>query len=118
MKKSVYLFVCMANMQRSPTAETVCKGLARESNLPVECVSAGLSPMAVQPVNKDLVQKADLIFVMEHFMKEVIMRDYDVEAGRILVFNIPDVYEQDDPVLVKQLRDAMEPYFRKGAEGS
>lgn len=37
-----YLFVCHANMDRSPTAEAVCARIARENNLDIEATSAGL----------------------------------------------------------------------------
>jgi len=107
-KGTTYLFVCLANMNRSPAAAMVMEGLAR--NLPIEAVSAGVSPMARRPVSRDLVHRADLIFVMEDYMKQSILRDYDVPGGKIIVLDIPDIYEQDDPVLVAQLRERLKPY--------
>ncbi len=108
--KPTYLFVCLANMNRSPTAAEVFKGLARRRGKEVVSLSAGVSPLARQPLNASLVARADLIFVMEDYMKESMLRDFDVEEGRIVVLDIPDIYEKDDPVLVKQLRDVLEPY--------
>ena len=110
-KKVIYLFVCLANMNRSPTAATVIKGLARGRGLPLEAISAGVSPLARQPLTRDLVARADLIFVMEDYMKQSLLRDFDVPAGKIIVLGIPDIYEQDDPVLVSQLSDLLEPYL-------
>jgi len=52
-----------------------------------------------------------LIFVMEGYMKQSLLRDLDVPAGKIIVLGIPDIYEQDDPVLVSQLSDLLEPYL-------
>lgn len=108
--KCTYLFVCLANMNRSPTAAEVFQGLARKRGRDVVTLSAGVSPLAQQPLDASLVARADLIFVMEDYMRESILRDFDVKEGRIVVLDIPDVYEKDDPVLVKQLRDALEPY--------
>ncbi|MBS3807845.1 MAG: hypothetical protein KGY60_10110 [Bacteroidales bacterium] len=109
-KGTTYLFVCLANMNRSPAAAMVMEGLARNRSLPIEAVSAGVSPMARRPVSRDLVYRADLIFVMEDYMKQSILRDYDVPEGKIIVLDIPDIYEGDDPVLVAQLRERLKPY--------
>jgi protein-tyrosine-phosphatase len=41
-----YLFVCYANMDRSPTAEAVCTKIARENHLDIVASSAGVSRAA------------------------------------------------------------------------
>lgn len=110
-KRMTYLFVCLANMNRSPTAAMAMEGLARSRSLPIEAVSAGVSPMARRPLSRDLVHRADLVFVMEDYMKQSILRDFDVPEGKVIVLDIPDIYEQDDPVLVAQLRECLEPYL-------
>jgi len=54
------LFICSANRLRSPTAEAVF------SNWPgIEVASAGLDNRAEEPVGPDILDWADLIFVME-----------------------------------------------------
>jgi predicted protein tyrosine phosphatase len=108
-----YLFVCMANMNRSPTAADVFKGLAKIKSQPVITKSAGISHFAEQPINEKLVQEADLIFVMEEYMKQHIETYFQVESGRIISLGIPDIYEKNDPALIKILRDLLEPYIRK-----
>ena len=98
-------------MDRSPTAERVFQEMARAKGVNVQTLSAGLSDWAVNPLTTDLVEKADLIFVMEDYMKHEIESGFSVDPGRIIVLGIPDTYYRNDPVLVKILRDALEPYL-------
>ena len=54
------LFVCGRNRSRSPTAESVF------GNYPdVETASAGTSPDADIPLSSELIEWADIVFVME-----------------------------------------------------
>lgn len=110
-KNKTYLFVCMANMQRSPTAEDVARGLAKANGIPVKSKSAGISPLAEQPIDKELAEEADLIFVMEDFMKQNIEQQFQIEPSRIIVLGIPDVYERNEPQLVRMLTEKLRPYF-------
>jgi predicted protein tyrosine phosphatase len=112
-KHKTYLFICMANMQRSPTAEDVARGLAQANGVPAKAKSAGISPLAEQPINRELAKEADLIFVMEGFMKQYIEESYQVEPGRIIVLGIPDVYERNEPQLVRILTEMLRPYFEE-----
>ena len=54
------LFVCGRNRVRSPTAEQLFSAVPG-----VETCSAGVSPDADQPLTADLIQWADMVFVME-----------------------------------------------------
>ena len=54
------LFVCSQNELRSPTAEQVFSG-----HRDLAVASAGLNHDAPQPVTPDLLEWADVIFVME-----------------------------------------------------
>ncbi|HSB12298.1 MAG TPA: hypothetical protein VLM38_22615, partial [Blastocatellia bacterium] len=54
------LFICNANRLRSPTAEAIFSGYTG-----VETRSAGVGREATVPVNIELLEWADLIFVME-----------------------------------------------------
>jgi predicted protein tyrosine phosphatase len=54
------LFICSQNRLRSPTAEQVFSGYPG-----VECASAGLNRDADHPLTPELVEWAELIFVME-----------------------------------------------------
>jgi len=54
------LFVCGRNRSRSPTAESIFADYPG-----VETASAGTSPDADTPMSSDLIEWADIIFVME-----------------------------------------------------
>jgi len=108
-----YLFVCWANMQRSPTAEEVARGLLKANELKIKTKSAGLSALSDQPINKTLTKEADLIFVMEEYMKTFIMKQYEIEPGKIINLDIPDIYERNNPRLIQILTEKLKPFAEK-----
>ena len=71
MRPKNVLFVCSRNQLRSPTAEQVFS--ARED---LEVASAGLDPACGNPVTPDLVEWADLIFVMEKRHRAKLQRQF------------------------------------------
>jgi predicted protein tyrosine phosphatase len=95
------LFVCGRNRLRSPTAEQV---FAAHPGL--ECASAGTNPDADNPLTTELVEWADLIFVMEktHRTKLVARFGRHLAATRIVCLDIPDRYGFMDPALVDLLK--------------
>ena len=103
------LFVCSQNRLRSPTAEQV---FAQFSEL--ECESAGTDPTANVPLEPDLIQWADVIFVMERSHRNRIMKKFKtfLNGKRIVVRNIPDEYEFMDPELVRILQKKVAPLLR------
>jgi predicted protein tyrosine phosphatase len=105
MRKNI-LFVCTGNLDRSPTAEALLKG---RKGLDVQ--SAGTSPIAVRRVSRDLVDWADMIFVMEQAHKDHIVKKLNPRAdSKIIVLNIPDVYRRNDPRLVEILKRRVSDY--------
>ncbi|MFV0513435.1 MAG: low molecular weight protein tyrosine phosphatase family protein [Jhaorihella sp.] len=100
------LFVCTANKLRSPTAENVFRDFPG-----IEAVSAGTDSEAPNPLTKELVASADLIFAMETHHRERIRKKYKSRPAdnRIITLYIPDVYERGDPELVQLLRDKVKP---------
>jgi len=110
-REKTYLFVCHANQRRSRTAEDLCARLAGDRALPIKAVSAGMSPQAGTPITKRLADEADLIFVMEENMKQELQRSYAQPPDKIVCLDIPDEYERGSLVLMKLLRDALEPYL-------
>jgi predicted protein tyrosine phosphatase len=96
------LFICSQNRLRSPTAESVFSGQPG-----VNVMSAGTNADADNPVSADLVEWADLIFVMEehHRRKLNAMFGSLLRAKRLIVLGIPDNYDYMDPGLVKILRE-------------
>jgi len=96
------LFVCDANRLRSPTAEAI---FSRHPTLQVR--SAGLSNEATVPLSLDLLEWADVIFVMERRHRNIIhSRFKDIyQRKRIICLYIPDEFEFMDPELVQLLEE-------------
>ena len=106
-----YLFVCHANMDRSPTAEAVCARIARENNLDIEASSAGLLRAADRPVTREMADLADKIFVMERSMADEMVERYGQNRAKVVCLDILDVYVQNDPILVQRLEAKMYDYL-------
>ncbi len=102
------LFLCGKNRWRSPTAENV---FSEHSS--IECASAGLSNDAETPVSPELVEWADLIFVMEKRHKAKLSARFALHlAGkRVVCLNIPDNYKFMEPGLVKLLHLRVTPHL-------
>ena len=96
------------NRWRSPTAEQV---FAEHPG--VECTSAGLNHGADNPLTPELIEWAELIFVMERQHKTKLAKDYKPYLGgkRVVCLSIPDNYKFMDPALVKLLRSKVTPHL-------
>ena len=110
-KTKHYLFVCYGNLNRSKAAEDICRQTVADLNLPIRCDSAGMSPAAETTINKELCENADIIFVMEEYMKENITTHFGQPAGKIIVLDIPDMYARTDPVLRQMLSEKLSSYL-------
>lgn len=101
------LFVCSQNRLRSPTAEQV---FSRRAD--IEVLSAGLDPTCGNPVTSELVEWADIIFVMEQTHRSKLSRRFrtSLKTARVICLGIPDDYEFMDPDLVRIL-EARVPRF-------
>mgnify|MGYP001579179846 CR=1 FL=1 len=99
------LFVCFANLQRSPTAER----LFRSKN--IETKSAGIDPLAPVILTQKAIDRADKIFVMEQLQKDFILDNFKVNK-EIIVLDIPDIYYRDDPELIKILKEKVSKYLK------
>ncbi|RLI13114.1 phosphotyrosine protein phosphatase [Candidatus Bathyarchaeota archaeon] len=93
------LFVCTGNMDRSPTAESL---LSSKKNFEVK--SAGTWIHARNKISKDLIEWADVIFVMEDYHKDVILDICPEADNKVIVLGIPDIYERNDPRLIEILK--------------
>lgn len=109
--KQNYLFVCYANSQRSPTAEGVCREIARVNDLEIDASSSGISKGADRPLTKEMADKADQIFVMQDYMKTRLVQDYEQNPGKIVCLEIPDIYNRDDPILIHILESKLYGFF-------
>ena len=108
-----YLFVCHANMDRSPTAEAVCARIAAENNLPIEASSAGVAPYANRPVTREIADRADKIFVMEPRMVQAMVEQYGQDPAKVICLEILDVYVQNDPTLVRRLEEKIRAHLAR-----
>ena len=93
------LFVCTANQQRSPTAEEIFKDR-------YETKSAGVSPSARVVLTKAALEWADIVFVMEDWQRAAIAEMFPQEylKKKIIVLDIPEIYNSMDPKLIKLLK--------------
>lgn len=94
------LFVCTQNRLRSPTAEQVFATWPG-----VETDSAGLGNEAANPVSPELIEWADLIFVMEKVHRRRLSARFGkhLSGKRVICLDIPDEYEYMQPELVRLL---------------
>lgn len=94
------LFICSQNRLRSPTAEQVF------SSWPgLECTSAGTNHDAENPLTAELIEWAELIFVMEKAHRNKVEKKFRAQLRdkRVIVLGIPDNYEYMEPALVRLL---------------
>jgi predicted protein tyrosine phosphatase len=103
------LFLCARNRLRSPTAERVFADRPG-----VETASAGLAPDADVPVDPEMIEWADLIFVMEAAHKAKLQRRFrpHLRRARVVVLGIPDDYVFMQPELVALLEKKVAPHLR------
>jgi predicted protein tyrosine phosphatase len=111
MAENHYLFICAANQNRSRAAERICSQLAEAKNRNIECESAGVHPLAIRRVTKKMADGADIIFVMEDYMKEILEIEFHQPAEKIICLDIPDIYYMEDPKLEATLRQKLLPYI-------
>jgi len=103
------LFVCGRNLRRSPTAEAMFA-----AHPGVETASAGLNPDAEEPLTAELVEWADLIFVMEKAQRAKLASRFrsSLKRARVICLDIPDRFETMDPELVRLLQAKVAPLLR------
>lgn len=101
------LFVCTANRQRSPTAESLFDDDAR-----YEARSCGTHALSGTPCSEKLLEWADIVFCMEErHRKELLRRFPEASDTDMVVLNIPDVYVRNDPDLVRLLEKRLEDWL-------
>lgn len=108
--KTNVLFVCNFNMMRSATAEMLFKD---DPMLKVK--SAGISPEAVMVIDQQLVDWAEIIFVMEPVQQQFIEKNFPrgLDGKRIICLSIDDRYAYMDERLQRVLRSTVERYLQK-----
>ena len=102
------LFLCARNRLRSPTAEQVFAAWPG-----VETASAGLAPDAEEVCSAELVEWADIIFVMERAHRAKHQRRFrrELKSARVICLDIPDDYAFMQPELVALLEKRVTPHL-------
>lgn len=105
------LFICSRNQWRSPTAEQVWRN---RPGFSVE--SAGTSRRARKTVTAEMLQRADVIFVMEQKHKNRLVADYQriIQHKKLHIMDIPDDYQFMDPALVKLIEERVSNLLGQG----
>ncbi|QSX38421.1 low molecular weight protein tyrosine phosphatase family protein [Shewanella sedimentimangrovi] len=103
------LFVCSENRLRSPTGEEVFSTYEG-----INAIGAGTNADAETPVSGDLIEWADIIFVMEKTHKNKVSKKFkELLTGKKLVcLDIPDNYDRMDPILVRLLESKVARHVR------
>ncbi len=100
--------MCSRNRLRSPTAEEIF------SSYPDwEVASAGLSPDAEVLLDSELVEWAELIFVMEKVHRTRLTRQFSryLKDKRVVCLDIPDEFDYMQPELVELLKVKIKPFL-------
>lgn len=100
------LFLCSQNKLRSPTAETI---FSEYEGLEVE--SAGLNKGAENLLSAEMIEWADIIFVMEKSHKNKLSKNFKLfmKGKRVVCLDIPDDYDYMQPELIKILKKKVLP---------
>ena len=100
------LFICSQNKLRSPTAETI---FSEYEGLEVE--SAGLNHDAEVTVSIEMIESADIIFVMEKVHKKKLSKNFQkfLKSKRVICLDIPDEYDYMDVDLINILNQKVLP---------
>jgi len=95
------LFLCSQNRLRSPTAERV---FAERADRAVD--SAGLDNDAQPTCTPELLEWADIVFVMEKSHRNRLSKRFRtfLKNVRVICLDIPDDYEFMQPELIQILR--------------
>ena len=96
------LFVCSENKLRSLTAEDVFSQYEG-----VNAIGCGTNANAATTISGDLVEWADIIFVMEKTHKNKVSKKFKalLKVKKLICLDIPDEYEHMDPVLIRLLEN-------------
>ncbi|WP_269516128.1 low molecular weight protein tyrosine phosphatase family protein [Brevundimonas subvibrioides] len=80
----------------------------------VETASAGLAPDADEPCTDELVEWADIVFVMERTHRAKLQRRFrkSLKRARVVCLDIPDDYAFMQPELVALLEKKVGPHLR------
>ena len=104
------LFICNENRLRSPIAQRLYSHRAD-----IETRSAGINKTGVNPVTEELLDWADVVFVMERRQRNIIHKKWPelYENKSIVCLYIDDEYDYMDPVLIRILTEKLSKHLGK-----
>lgn len=107
------LFLCSRNRLRSPTAEHIFS-----SRVGIEVMSAGLDNDADIACTPELLEWADIVFVMEKAHRSKLTRRFKrhLKNARVICLDIADDYAFMQPELVQLLHARVDRHLRRGVE--
>lgn len=102
------LFVCSKNQLRSPTAEHIFSQING-----IEALSAGTEKDADVPLDEELIEWAEYIFVMEKIHERKVKEKFkkQINNQKIICLNIKDDFKYMDSELIKILKSKLEKYL-------
>ena len=95
------LFVCSENKLRSPTGEEVFSKYEG-----INAIGAGTNKDAATPISGDLIEWADIIFVMEKSHRNKVSKKFRtlLKGKKLVCLDIQDKYERMEPYLIRLLK--------------
>ncbi|MEC8556939.1 MAG: phosphotyrosine protein phosphatase [Planctomycetota bacterium] len=108
------LFVCSMNQWRSPAAEQIYR-----DHPAVNPRSAGTNKGARRAVSSELIEWADLVFVMEQKHLKRLREQFSetMRSKPVAVLDIPDRYRYMDPELIGELQRSVNPILEQALQG-
>lgn len=105
------LFVCSKNKLRSTTAEEV---FSKYDGL--NAIGCGTNSDAATPVSGDLIEWADIVFVMESSHRTKVAKKFRplLKNTKLVCLDIPDNYNRMDPALIRLLKDRVSRHVHLG----
>jgi predicted protein tyrosine phosphatase len=102
------LFICSANVDRSPTAAHI---YAKREGF--EAKSAGVSWSARKRVTAELIQWADIILCMEEWQKQFIEKEFSdvISHQKTGYLDITDDYLYMQPMLIDVIKEKTEAWL-------
>lgn len=95
------LFVCSANLNRSPTFERWFRLNRPNYNVKSAGTQYGYPHHLAGEEGRDLLEWSVYVFVMEQEHAKYIKKFYPDYKGHLEVLYVPDEYDPDDPLLIK-----------------
>ena len=103
------LFVCSENRLRSPTGEEVFSKYEG-----INAIGAGTNSDADTAVSGDLIEWADVVFVMEKSHRYKVSKKFKdlLKDKKLVCLDIPDNYDRMDPALIRLLENRVSKHVR------